>query len=141
MIRQVYLVRLCNIREDNINHANQHAVPRWVPSILNNGDHIGSLLCHIDKIPTTPVRELNSIDQPILPKQTILSRQQTKTSHESVTGSGDRQLTGPTISDTWDTVVPEAAPRYSTRVPGAYIMKKKSDVNLDKSIRNNALPS
>ena len=61
-----YLVRLCDIREDNINHANQHAVPCRVPSILNNGDHIGPLLGHIDKVPSTPVRELNSIDQPFL---------------------------------------------------------------------------
>jgi hypothetical protein len=30
----------------------------------------------------------------------------------------DRQLTGPTISETWDTVVPEAAPRYKTLDPG-----------------------
>lgn len=27
-------------------------------------------------------------------------------------------LTGPTISETWDTVVPEAAPRYMTFAPG-----------------------
>lgn len=31
----------------------------------------------------------------------------------------NNQLTGPTMSETWDTVVPDAAPRYSTRVPGA----------------------
>lgn len=28
------------------------------------------------------------------------------------------QLTGPTMSDTWLTVVPEAAPRYMTLLPG-----------------------
>ncbi|KAL5647566.1 hypothetical protein ACJX0J_041921, partial [Zea mays] len=39
------LVWLCNIREDNINHANQHLVPCRMPDILNNGDHIGPLLC------------------------------------------------------------------------------------------------
>lgn len=27
-------------------------------------------------------------------------------------------LTGPTMSETWDTVVPEAAPRYMTFAPG-----------------------
>lgn len=27
-------------------------------------------------------------------------------------------LTGPTMSETWDTVVPEAAPRYMTLAPG-----------------------
>ena len=63
-----HLVRLCDIREDNINHADQHPVPCRVPGILNNGDHIGPLLGHIDKVPSTPVRELNSIDQPFLQK-------------------------------------------------------------------------
>lgn len=28
------------------------------------------------------------------------------------------RLTGPTMSETWDTVVPEAAPRYMTFAPG-----------------------
>jgi len=54
--------------------------------------------------------------------------------HGLVTNSSDRELTGPTISDTWDTVVPEAAPRYSTRVPGAYIMNKFSVANMLKNI-------
>lgn len=29
-----------------------------------------------------------------------------------------QHLTGPTMSETWDTVVPDAAPRYSTLAPG-----------------------
>jgi len=57
---------MCYLREDNINHANQHLVPCRVPGILNNADHIGPLLCHVDKVSSTPVRELNSIDQSIL---------------------------------------------------------------------------
>ncbi|AQK83856.1 hypothetical protein ZEAMMB73_Zm00001d037392 [Zea mays] len=32
-----------------------------MPDILNNGDHIGPLLCHVDKVSSTPVRELNNV--------------------------------------------------------------------------------
>ena len=30
----------------------------------------------------------------------------------------ERKLTGPTTSDTWETVVPDAAPKYRTLLPG-----------------------
>jgi hypothetical protein len=43
-------------------------------------------------------------------------------------------LTGPTISDTWDTVVPEAAPRYNTRVPGAW-NKSSMSTTVPKKLR------
>ena len=35
---------------------------------------------------------------------------------------GTRVYTGPTISDTWETVVPDAAPKYSTLLPGSMKM-------------------
>ena len=48
-----------------------------------------------------------------------------------------RSLTGPTMSDTWLTVVPEAAPRYSTLLPGLIWMAstppKMAAANLDRN--------
>jgi hypothetical protein len=44
------LIGLCNISEDDIDHRDEHAVLLWVTGILNNGDHIGSLLSHVNKI-------------------------------------------------------------------------------------------
>lgn len=37
-------------------------------------------------------------------------------------------LTGPTTSDTWDTVVPEAAPRYKTLAPGFYNLNNETSI-------------
>lgn len=61
-----YLVRLCNIRKDAINHSNQHPVSSRMPSIFYYGNYIGSLFSHIHKISTTPMWKFNSIDHSCL---------------------------------------------------------------------------
>ena len=45
-----YLIRLCHISKDSIHHGNQHAVLLRMPSILNDGNDIGSVLCHVYQI-------------------------------------------------------------------------------------------
>ena len=41
-----------------------------------------------------------------------------KCKQQSYARSHYQELTGPTMSETWETVVPDAAPRYSTFDPG-----------------------
>lgn len=55
------LIRLSNIRKYDINHANKHPVLGWMSCILNNRNHIRTLLSHVHQISTTSVRKLNSI--------------------------------------------------------------------------------
>ena len=56
------LVWLSNICKDYINHRDKHSVFLRVTGILDNWDHIGSLLGHVDKFTSHSMRELNSID-------------------------------------------------------------------------------
>ena len=42
------LVRLCNISKDCIHHGHQHPVLLGMPGVLNDGDHIRSILSHVD---------------------------------------------------------------------------------------------
>ena len=66
------LIRLSNISKDTIHHWNEHPIPGKslgeisfkvasstnslvrVPGILNDGHHVGPLLCHIQKVATRP---------------------------------------------------------------------------------------
>ena len=64
----------------SLSHADQHPLLCRVPSILSDGDDIGPLLGHVDKVPTTPVRELNGIHQPSLQSDKTSLRQLTLSS-------------------------------------------------------------
>ena len=52
-----HLVRLCHISEHHVHHGHQHAVLLWVASILNDGDHVGALLGHVDQVTATARKE------------------------------------------------------------------------------------
>jgi hypothetical protein len=56
------LVRLSNIGEDDINHADQHSVSQGVSGVFNNGDDVGAVGSHADQITARSVREFNSVD-------------------------------------------------------------------------------
>jgi hypothetical protein len=56
------LIGLGDISEDNVNHGNNHSVLLGMTSVLNDGDHISALLGHIDKVTTTTLGELDSIN-------------------------------------------------------------------------------
>ena len=112
---------MSNISEDNINHAYEHSVFSRVSGIFNDWNNISSLLSHVHQISTTSVRKLNSVNTSLLQyhKDNIIRNNITLLTTRNI--KGQVLLTGPTISDTWETVVPEAAPRYRTLAPGFYI--------------------
>lgn len=57
------LVGLGNIGEDDVHHGDNHTVASGLTSILNNGDHVGALGSHTDKVTARARRELNSVDE------------------------------------------------------------------------------
>lgn len=92
---------------------------RWLAVILQLTVHrndckgrltndVSSFFGHVNQVTTRPCRKFNSIDDTLL--QTVNSA---RTS--SIVG---KRHTGPTISATWLTLVPLAAPRYRTLAPG-----------------------
>lgn len=56
------LIGLGNIGEDDIDHADEHAVLHGVTGILNDGDDVGALLGHVDEVTSGTVRELDGVD-------------------------------------------------------------------------------
>ena len=124
---QAYLIWLGNVRKYYINHANKHSVLGWMPSILNNGDNIGSFLCHVHQISTTSVWKLNCINNTILQGSHPVKYTHTTIPLDINHDLISLALTGPTRSETCDTVVPEAAPRYKTLAPG-FCKKKDKDI-------------
>mmetsp|Transcript_19741 Transcript_19741/g.58260 ORF Transcript_19741/g.58260 Transcript_19741/m.58260 type:complete len:444 (-) Transcript_19741:16-1347(-) len=60
------LVGLGHVRKDHIHHADEHAVLEGVARVLDNGDHVGALLGHVDEVTARPVRELDGIDGALL---------------------------------------------------------------------------
>ena len=46
------LIGMRNIGEDNVYHGNDHSVFLGVTGVLNDGDHIGALLGHVNEVPT-----------------------------------------------------------------------------------------
>mmetsp|Transcript_17504 Transcript_17504/g.44785 ORF Transcript_17504/g.44785 Transcript_17504/m.44785 type:complete len:348 (+) Transcript_17504:77-1120(+) len=56
------LVRLRHIGEDNVDHSDQHAVLQRVARVLDDGDHVGPLLGHVDQVAAGAVRELDRVD-------------------------------------------------------------------------------
>jgi hypothetical protein len=55
-------VRLGNISKDAVDHADEHAVLQGVTGILNDGDDIGPVGSHVDKITARAVGEFDSED-------------------------------------------------------------------------------
>lgn len=56
------LIRLGNVSEDNIDHANEHAVAKRVTSVLNDGNNVGAVGSHADQVTAGTVGELDSVD-------------------------------------------------------------------------------
>lgn len=56
------LVGLRNVREDDINHANQHTVAERVSGILDDGDDVGAVSRHADQVTAGTVGEFNGVD-------------------------------------------------------------------------------
>lgn len=44
------LIWLGDICKDDIDHWDEHSVLGWVPGILDDGNDIWPLLCHVDKV-------------------------------------------------------------------------------------------
>lgn len=55
------LVRLGNVCEDDIDHADEHPVAERVSGILNNGDDVGTVGSHANQVTAGTVRELDSV--------------------------------------------------------------------------------
>ena len=56
------LIGLGNIGKDDVDHGDDHAVTGRLTSVLNNGDDVGSLGGHGDKITAGSGRELDGVD-------------------------------------------------------------------------------
>jgi len=56
------LIRLGDIGEDDVDHADQHAVAERLTGILNDRDDVRALLGHVGEVTAGSVRELNSVD-------------------------------------------------------------------------------
>lgn len=56
------LIGLGDISEDHVDHRHEHSVFLGVSSILDNGDHVGALLGHVDQVTADSLGELNGID-------------------------------------------------------------------------------
>ena len=87
------LVRLRHVREDRVHHPHQHAVLQRVTRILDDRNDVRSRLRYVEKIAARTMRKFNGVDSAFLPLTSL------------------REATGPTMSETCETVVPEAAPR------------------------------
>mmetsp|Transcript_96382 Transcript_96382/g.241649 ORF Transcript_96382/g.241649 Transcript_96382/m.241649 type:complete len:345 (-) Transcript_96382:35-1069(-) len=55
------LVGLGHVREDNIHHADQHAVPLWLAGVLHDGHDICPALGHVREVAARAMRELHCI--------------------------------------------------------------------------------
>ena len=56
------LIRLGNVSEDDIDHANEHAVAERVTGVLDDGDNVGTVGSHANQVTARTVGELDSID-------------------------------------------------------------------------------
>ncbi|RUP48359.1 hypothetical protein BC936DRAFT_144675 [Jimgerdemannia flammicorona] len=60
------LIWLCYVRENNVHHANEHAVFVRMPCVFDDGDYIRTLLGHVNEVAAGTVRKLNSVDYALL---------------------------------------------------------------------------
>mmetsp|Transcript_19768 Transcript_19768/g.29620 ORF Transcript_19768/g.29620 Transcript_19768/m.29620 type:complete len:306 (-) Transcript_19768:35-952(-) len=56
------LIRLGDIREDNIDHADQHSVPLGLTGVLDDRDDVRSALGHVCQVSAASVGEFNGVD-------------------------------------------------------------------------------
>ena len=56
------LIWLGNIGEDHIDHGYEHSVLLGMSGVFNDGNDVSPFLCHVDKISSTSLGELNSIN-------------------------------------------------------------------------------
>jgi len=56
------LIGLGDIGEDDIDHRHEHSVFLGVSSVLNDGDHVGALLGHVDQITADSLGEFDGVD-------------------------------------------------------------------------------
>mmetsp|Transcript_2641 Transcript_2641/g.7894 ORF Transcript_2641/g.7894 Transcript_2641/m.7894 type:complete len:285 (+) Transcript_2641:273-1127(+) len=56
------LIRLSNVGEDDVHHADEHPVPLWLSRILDDGHHIRASLRHVRQVAPRTMRELHGID-------------------------------------------------------------------------------
>ena len=128
-----------HICADDVRLTKKHAIFVWMPCVFNNRDDVRSFLGDIYQIPTTATWKLYCVDKTVLNTDThtlLRFPDMTKCIKHiayptfifsmlcllnklNYTGTvSSAVLTGPTMSDTWLTVVPLAAPRYKTLEPG-----------------------
>lgn len=55
------LIGLRNVGEDHVHHADEHAVAERVAGVFDDGDNVGAVCRHGDKITTAAVREFNRV--------------------------------------------------------------------------------
>lgn len=56
------LIWLRNIRENDIHHTDEHAVPKGLPGVFDDWDNIGTVCGHVDEISARSMREFNRED-------------------------------------------------------------------------------
>jgi hypothetical protein len=56
------LIGLGDISENHVDHRHEHSVFLRVSSILDNWDHVSTLLSHVDKITADSLGEFDSVD-------------------------------------------------------------------------------
>lgn len=60
------LIRLSDISEDNVDHADQHSVFEWLSGVTDDWNNVESFLGHVDEVSSGSWREFNSINNTIL---------------------------------------------------------------------------
>lgn len=60
------LIGLGNISEDHIDHRYEHSVLLGVSGVFNDGNDVGSLLCHVHEVTAGSLREFNCINCALL---------------------------------------------------------------------------
>ena len=58
------LIGLCNVREDAVNHSNEHSVLMRMAGIFNDGHYVGSFLRNVEQISTRAVRKFDRVYEP-----------------------------------------------------------------------------
>lgn len=56
------LIWLRNIRENDIDHTNEHTVTKRLSGVLDDWDNVGTVCSHVDEISAGSVREFNRED-------------------------------------------------------------------------------
>ena len=62
-----HLIRLGNVGENGVNHAHKHPVLEGVSCVLDDGNHVGARLGHVDEVSPGPVSKLHRVNTPRRP--------------------------------------------------------------------------